>query len=159
MAKVNYSRLAEANSSRIPDFQNSRFAEANSTRIPDFHNSRFPEFQNSRTPDFQNSRFSEFQISRILEFQIFQPGITPDLINLEFWKSGILILALANLEFWNYLPLDLPRLIILEFQICGANIPEFQFFEINKIPDYVFWNHIPDSIIRNFGIIISCFLD
>ena len=45
----------------------------------------------------------------------------PDLINLEFWKSGILeLLALANLEFWNYLPLDLPRLILLEFQICGG---------------------------------------
>ena len=82
----------------------------------------------------------------------------PDLINLEFWKSGILeLLALANVEFWNYLPLDLPRLIIFGIpDLRGLIFPEFQ---LTRIPDYAIWNHIPDSTIRNFGIIISCFLD
>ena len=159
MGKVNYSRLAEANSSRIPDFQNSGFAEANTSRTPDFKNSRFPEFQISRIPDLRRLTLPEFQVSRIPEFQIFQAGIMPDLINLEFWKSGILeLLDLANLEFWNYLPLDLRRLIILEFQICGGKY--FQNSSSSRLPEFlIMQSGIIFQTIRNFGIIISCFLD
>ena len=76
----------------------------------------------------------------------------------EIWNSGIIssrksgILELFTSWFAAANNSRIPDL-------RGLIFPEFQFFEITKIPDYALWNHIPDSTIRNFGIIISCFLD